>query len=120
MRDINSDVENSGTAAEFTRRFRDIHSDPKFIRLITSRNRIVTFLLLVIFAGYFAFLAMVCWYPSMVARPLYEGAGVTVGVAAELLLFIVFLAISAIYVSFANKKFDALLSSILTQGKETR
>ena len=120
MRDIHSDIENSGTAAEFARQFRDIHSDPKFLRLVTSRNRLVTFLLTVIFLGYFAFLAMVCGYPSLVAKPLYDGAGLTVGVAAELLLFIIFLAISAIYVTFANGRFDGLLSSILTQGKGRR
>lgn len=107
-------------AAEVSLQFEKIYANKSFSKLVSSRNRLVCSLLLVIFLGYFGFLGVVCLMPKFAAQPFYAGSGLTVGIAAELALFLLFLIISTIYVSFANGKFDPMLRSLVEKAGEGR
>ena len=50
----------------------------------------------------------------------FAGSGLTVGIAAELALFLLFLVISTIYVSFANGKFDPMLRHLVEKAGDGR
>ena len=50
----------------------------------------------------------------------FAGSGLTVGIAAELALFLLFLIISTIYVSFANGKFDPMLRHLVEKAGDGR
>ncbi|WP_083214445.1 DUF485 domain-containing protein [Burkholderia stabilis] len=111
-------IQASHSAAETALQFRKIYTNRNFSRLVSSRNRLVGSLLLVIFAGYFGFLGVVCFAPTIAAKPFRNGTGLTLGIAAELVLFLLFLSISAIYVSFANGKFDPMLGDIVEKANK--
>ncbi|AZQ56347.1 DUF485 domain-containing protein [Burkholderia cenocepacia] len=111
-------IQASQSAAESALQFRKIYTNRNFSRLISSRNRLVGLLLFVIFTGYFGFLGVVCFTPAIAAKPFLNGTGLTLGIAAELVLFLLFLTISAIYVSFANGKFDPVLRDIVEKANK--
>ena len=51
---------------------------------------------------------MVAYNPSTLGQPVSDGSMLTVGVAAELFLFVLFWVLSALYVRRANTEFDDL------------
>lgn len=53
-------------------------------------------------------------------QAVFAGSGLTVGIAAELALFLLFLIISTIYVSFANGKFDPMLRHLVEKAGDGR
>jgi cation/acetate symporter len=59
---------------------------------------------------------MVAYQPAMLGQPLSEGGMLTVGVAFELFLFILFWVLSFIYVRRANGEFDSLTQDIIKQA----
>ncbi|MBN3505793.1 DUF485 domain-containing protein [Burkholderia cenocepacia] len=113
-------AEASHCTAEMTSQFKRIYTSRNFSRLVSSRNRLVGTLLFVIFVGYFGFLGIICFDPMLAAKPFYNGTGLTLGIAAEVILFLLFLVISAIYVSFANGKFDSMIADIVEKANNGR
>ena len=53
---------------------------------------------------------------AVLGRVVGEGSMLTVGVAAELFLFVLFWVLSALYVRRANTEFDALTEEIVKQA----
>ncbi|MFG0229071.1 DUF485 domain-containing protein [Achromobacter sp. 413638] len=107
-------------AAEVSLQIEKIYANKNFSKLVSGRNRLVCSLLSIIFIGYFGFLGVVCLMPGFAAKPFFAGSGLTVGIAAELALFLLFLIISTIYVSFANGKFDPMLRHLVEKAGDGR
>ena len=105
-------------AAEVSLQIEKIYANKNFSKLVSGRNRLVCSLLSIIFIGYFGFLGVVCLMPGFAA--VFAGSGLTVGIAAELALFLLFLIISTIYVSFANGKFDPMLRHLVEKAGDGR
>ena len=106
-------------AAEVSLQIEKIYANKNFSKLVSGRNRLVCSLLSIIFIGYFGFLGVVCLMPGFAAA-VFAGSGLTVGIAAELALFLLFLVISTIYVSFANGKFDPMLRHLVEKAGDGR
>ena len=98
-----------------------MRANPQFQALVTKRGRYAWTLSLVVLALFYGFVLMVAFNPGTLGRPIGEGSMLTVGVVAELFLFILFWVLSALYVRRANTEFDALTEEIIKQAsKETK
>ena len=92
--------------------------NPKFQELVATRGRFAWTLSIIVLALFYGFVMAVAFFPSALGQPVGEGAMLTVGVAAELFLFIFFWALSALYVSRANGTFDALTAEVIKQAQK--
>ena len=61
---------------------------------------------------------MVAYNPSTLGQPVSDGSMLTVGVAAELFLFVLFWVLSALYVRRANTEFDNLTQEVIKQARK--
>ena len=101
--------------------YEQMRSNPKFQKLVATRGRFAWTLSIVVLVLFVVFVLAVAYAPSTLGRPVSDGAMLTVGVAAELFLFILFWGLSAIYVRRANGEFDTLTQEIIKQAqKESR
>ena len=66
----------------------------------------------------YGFVLMVAYNPSALGQPVSEGSMLTVGVAAELCLFVLFWVLSALYVRRANTEFDDLTQEVIKQARK--
>jgi cation/acetate symporter len=93
-----------------------MRSNPKFQELVTKRGRFAWTLSAVVLVLFYGFVMTVAFNPTALGQPVGEGAMLTVGVAAELFLFILFWLLSALYVRRANGEFDALTAEVIRQA----
>jgi uncharacterized membrane protein (DUF485 family) len=54
---------------------------------------------------------------DLLARPIAEGSTLTIGIAAELSMFVGFWALVALYVRRANGEFDALTAEVVKDAQ---
>ena len=90
-----------------------IASNPLYLELRRSRNRLATVLTLLVLLGYFGFIGLVAFNKELLAIPLAAGLSTTVGFAIALGLMALSLGTTAWYVRVANTKYDALTRKIL-------
>jgi cation/acetate symporter len=67
--------------------------------------------------AFFGYILTVAFNPGVLARRVPEGGIFTVGILAELSMFIGFWILVALYVRRANTEFDALTAEIIEQAK---
>jgi cation/acetate symporter len=96
--------------------FESMRVNPKFQELVEKRGRFAWTLAAIVLILFYGFVLMVAYQPAMLGQPLSEGGMLTVGVAAELFLFIFFWVLSFIYVRRANGEFDSLTQDIIKQA----
>ncbi len=92
--------------------------NPKFQELVATRGRFAWTLSIIVLVLFYGFVTAVAFIPGILGQPVSEGAMLTVGVAAELFLFIFFWVLSAVYVSRANSTFDALTAEVIKQAQK--
>ncbi|MRR50892.1 MAG: DUF485 domain-containing protein [Rhodocyclaceae bacterium] len=98
-----------------------IRENPKFKELVARRSRFAWTLAITVLTMFYGFVMMVAFMPTSLGQPIAEGSMLTVGVAAELFMFIFFWTLTALYVRRANTEFDAINQEIVrTAWKETR
>jgi cation/acetate symporter len=98
-----------------------MRGNPKFQELVSKRGRYAWTLSAVVLTLFYGFVMTVAFNPSALGQPLSEGSMLTVGVAVELFLFVLFWILSALYVRRANSEFDALTQEVVNQAwRETR
>lgn len=93
--------------------YQKMRTNPKFKELVEKRTRFAWRLALVVLVMFYGFVMMVAFRPLSLGQPIMEGSMVTVGVAAELFMFIFFWVLTAVYVQRANGEFDALTAQIV-------
>ena len=94
-----------------------MRQNPKFQALVKKRTRFAVTLSAIVLVAFYGYILMVAFSPATLARPLYEGSTMTVGIASELSMFIGFWVLVAIYVRRANGEFDALTVEIVKDAQ---
>ncbi|WP_409260922.1 DUF485 domain-containing protein [Pseudomonas putida] len=90
-----------------------VRASARFQQLVARRNRFTLSLFLLVLATFYGYIALVSFWPELIARRLVEGSNMTVGVAAGAFLFVFFCALSAFYVYRANGEFDRLTQALV-------
>ncbi|MFJ7789322.1 MULTISPECIES: DUF485 domain-containing protein [Pseudomonas] len=90
-----------------------VRASARFQQLVARRNRFTLSLFLLVLATFYGYMALVSFWPELIARRLVEGSNMTVGVAAGAFLFVFFGALSAFYVYRANGEFDRLTQALV-------
>jgi uncharacterized membrane protein (DUF485 family) len=100
--------------------YQQMRRNPKFQELVRRRGRFAASLSAVVLAAFFGYILLVAFSPATVARPLYPGSSVTVGILMELSMFGGFWILVALYVRRANTEFDALTREIVEDATAAR
>ena len=93
-----------------------MRANPKFQDLVTRRGRFAWTLAFVVLSMFYGFVMVVAFAPASLGQPVSEGSKLTVGVAAELFMFIFFWVLTAVYVRRANSEFDSLTQEIVKEA----
>jgi len=94
-----------------TRTVAAIRHDPRFIALAQARARIGWTLTAIMVAIYFGFVFLVAFAPGLMAVPVW--GVITLGFPLGLLVILAAVALTGIYVSIANKRFDNMEREIV-------
>ena len=86
---------------------------PQYQQLVKERNRLGWSLTLIMLLGFFGFIGVVAFNPSLLAMPLAAGMTTTVGFAVGLGLMVLTLATTGLYVWRANTHYDRLTRAIV-------
>lgn len=90
-----------------------VRASARFQQLVARRTRFTLSLFLLILATFYGYIALVSFWPELIAKRLAQGSNMTVGVAAGAFLFVFFCALSAFYVYRANGEFDRLTQALV-------
>jgi uncharacterized membrane protein (DUF485 family) len=93
-----------------------MRANPKFRELVARRGRFAWTLAIVVLTMFYGFVMIVAFNPGALGQPIAEGSKLTVGVAAELFMFIFFWLLTAVYVRRANTEFDALTQEVVKEA----
>lgn len=93
-----------------------IRKNPKFQHLVALRNRLAIQLSIVMLVIYFGFTLLVAFAPGVLGASLAGGV-TTVGIPLGILVILSAFVLTGIYVSRANRAFDALTAEILKEVK---
>lgn len=94
-----------------------MRQNPKFQALVKTRTRFAVTLSAIVLVAFYGYILMVAFSPATLARPIAEGATLTVGIAAELSMFVGFWILVAVYVRRANGEFDDLTREIVKDAQ---
>ncbi|SIT07421.1 DUF485 domain-containing protein [Insolitispirillum peregrinum] len=94
-----------------------IKANPKFQELCAKRSSFAWTLSAVMLIAYYAFVAVIAFFPASLGTPVSEGAITSVGIYVGLALIILSFVLTGIYVQKANGEFDALNKEILDEVK---
>ena len=67
-----------------------IRKNPRFTELVSKRTSFATLLSVVVLVIFYGFFMVVAFNPNLIGQRLSEGSYLTVGIAAELFMFIFF------------------------------
>jgi len=90
-----------------------VRANSRFKQLVVRRSRFTFRLFLLILTSFYGYMALVSFWPELIARRLAPGSNMTVGVAAGAFLFVFFCALSALYVYRANGEFDRITQGLV-------
>ncbi len=93
-----------------------MRANPKFRELVATRGRFAWTLAAIVLTMFYGFVMMVAFFPAALGQPVAEGSMLTVGVAAELFMFVFFWVLTAFYVRRANGEFDVLTQEIVKEA----
>ena len=93
--------------------YEHMRTNPKFHELVTRRGRFAWTLAIIVLTMFYGYILTIAFNPTALGRPVSEGSMLTVGVAAELFMFIFFWVLTAVYVRRANNEFDALTQDLI-------
>ena len=97
--------------------YQRIKANPKFHELVAKRSRFAWTLAIVTLVLFYGFVLTVAFNPELLGKFVSPGSSMlTVGVLVELLMFILFWILTAVYVRRANTEFDALNQQIINDA----
>lgn len=91
-----------------------IQSNPKYQELRSKRSSFGWMLTILMMVVYYGYIALIAWNKPFLAQPLGDGV-TTLGVPIGMGVIVFTVVITGIYVSRANKEFDALTAQILKE-----
>ncbi|THF63978.1 DUF485 domain-containing protein [Pseudothauera nasutitermitis] len=91
-----------------------IKKNPRFAELVNKRARLVWSMMGILSVFFYGFVLLVAFAPEFIATRLFEGSNLTWGIVLGFLQFVVFLALTLVYVRRANGELDALNAEIVT------
>jgi len=94
-----------------------MRQNPKFQELVQRRGRFAATLSAIVLVVFYGYILVVAFSPATLAQPVAEGSTLTVGILAELSMFIGFWILVALYVRRANTEFDALTVDIIKDAQ---
>ena len=94
-----------------------IRRNPKFVELVSQRNRLARILTIAMLVIYLGFILLVAFGRSFLGTPLSEGSVMTIGIPVGLFVIVSAFVLTGIYVSKANTTFDDLNGQILGESK---
>ena len=95
-----------------------IRRNPRFAELVSKRQGFATLLSVIVLTIFYGFFMVVAFTPNVIGQRLSEGSYLTVGIAAELFMFIFFWLLTALYVKRANGEFDAITTEIIRDASK--
>ena len=98
-------------------RIERVRAHPTYRRLVRRRRRLAWTLTAIMCVAYFGYVLLIAFDKALLARPIGGGA-MTLGIPIGLGLIILGIALTALYVTVANREYDALLSEILAETGE--
>ncbi len=96
--------------------YQRMRGNPKFQELVAKRGRFAWTLAAIVLTMFYGFVMVVAFAPASLGQPIAEGSRVTVGLAAELFMFIFFWVLTALYVRRANTEFDSLSQQVVQEA----
>ena len=93
-----------------------IRNNPKFEELVRARSRLAAILSVAMMAIYFAFVLTVAFGKDFLGTPIGDSV-VSIGIPLGLLVILLAFALTGIYVSQANARFDRLTKEIIEESK---
>ena len=94
-----------------------IRRNPKFVELVSQRNRLARILTIAMLVIYLGFILLVAFGRSFLGTPLSEGSVMTIGIPVGLFVIVSAFVLTGIYVAKANTTFDELNGQILEESK---
>jgi len=89
-----------------------VGADPRYIELVTRRVRLGWWLSAIIFTAFVGYLALIAFDKALLGMPI--GNGVTsIGIPIGLGLILLAIALTGLYVAYANRYHDAQMAAIL-------
>ncbi len=85
--------------------------DPRYRELLRRRSRFAWLLTAIMLAIYFGYILLIAFRRDILAQPIGDGV-TTLGIPAGLGVILAGIALTAIYVSRANREFDPLVEAI--------
>ena len=95
-----------------------IKSDEGYQKLVSKRSRFALLLTVLMLGIYFAYILTIAFMPEVLAKPLYEGSVVSVGVPVGVVVIISAFVVTGIYTYRANREFDDFANRIKANLKE--
>jgi len=95
-----------------------IKASPAYRRLVAARRRFSFTLTALMIVTYYGFILFVALAPHRLARPLYEGATITVGVVAGVGIIAIAIALTGWYVLRANRTLDPSMRALLASAAQ--
>lgn len=89
-----------------------VKRDPRFAELAKKRARLAWSLSAIILLMYFAFILLIAFAPSVLAKPIAAGSVITVGIPVGVMIIVMAFVLTGVYVHQANTRFDALNQKI--------
>lgn len=83
-----------------------IKQHPSFIKLQRERKRLAYLLTVSMLTVYFAFVLTIAFVPEFLAKPIYKGSVITIGLPIGICVILFAIAVTGIYVYKANRQFD--------------
>ncbi len=93
-----------------------IRSNPKFAELVGKRTRFAIILSLIVLVPYYGFMMVTAFNPALLAKPLGDGAIMTIGWPIGVVLIVGSWILTGIYIRRANGEFDALTEQVLRES----
>jgi uncharacterized membrane protein (DUF485 family) len=93
-----------------------IRSNPKFAELVTKRTRFALCLSILVLVIFYGFILVVAFAPTLLAKPLWNGATTTVAVPIGAGIIWFFWLLIGCYIYRANRDFDGINADIVKEA----
>ncbi|AAQ60944.1 conserved hypothetical protein [Chromobacterium violaceum ATCC 12472] len=94
-----------------------IQSNPKYLELVHKKTSLGWTLAIVMLVIYYGYILVLAFAPSLLGKPLYQGATMTVGIPVGVCIILSAFVLTGIYVRRANQEFDPLTQQIVEEAK---
>jgi len=89
-----------------------IKNNPKYQRLVRSRNRFAWSLSIVMLLAYYTFIMTIAFKPEVLAISLSDGSVISVGIPVGIAMILFSFLLTGLYVYRANNTYDLMLEEI--------